>query len=243
MPLNLLIGIVGDQNAATPAHVSIPLALAQAGLEPELLVKWQWVPTHFIHSADDVAQYDAIWCAPGSPYRSAKGALTAIRHARESGTPFLGTCGGFQHAVLEYAQNVLGLAEAAHAESNPGAEFHAITPLGCSLVGQTGDVFFTEGSRIAAAYGARESHEAYHCNYGFNPAIEAALEESDMQVTARDAAGAVRAVELRSHPFFIGTLFQPERALLYSLPCPLAEGLVRAAAIGARAPAPASGTP
>ena len=230
MPCKIKIGIVGDQNAATPAHVSIPLALAQAGLSPELFVSWQWVPTHFIKSADDLAPYDAIWCAPGSPYRSAEGALLAIRFARESGLPFLGTCGGFQHAVLEYARNVLGLVSAEHAESNPDAVFQAITPLGCSLVGKTGDVFFTDGSLLAKAYGAASSHEAYHCNYGFNPEVEAALAGSDMHVTARDAEGAVRAVELRSHPFFVGTLFQPERAHLYSRPCPLADALVRAAA-------------
>ncbi|MHB8635021.1 MAG: CTP synthase C-terminal region-related (seleno)protein [Fimbriimonadaceae bacterium] len=226
----ILVGIVGDQNAATPAHVSIPLALAQAGLASELFVSWQWVPTHFINSAADVAKYNAIWCAPGSPYRSAAGALTAIQHAREAKVPFLGTCGGFQHAVLEFARNVLKLAYADHAESNPNAEFHAITPLGCSLVGTSGDVYFTEGSRLAKAYGAQSAHEAYNCNYGLNPEVEAALEGSDMFVSARGADGAVRGVELFSHPFFVATLFQPERALLLSHACPLADALVWAAA-------------
>jgi len=230
MLVNVKVGIVGDQNAATPAHVSIPLALAQAGLAPELFVSWEWVPTHFIASSDDVNKFDAIWCAPGSPYRSAEGALMAIQFARETGLPFLGTCGGFQHAVIEYVRNVLGLDGADHAESNPDAAFHAITPLGCSLVGQAGDVFFEEDSLLATAYGASSSREAYNCNYGFNPEVEAALNGSDMHVTGRDAAGAVRAVELRSHPFFVGTLFQPERALLLSHPCPIADALVRAAA-------------
>ena len=230
MPCNIKIGIVGDQNAATPAHVSIPLALAQAGLSPDLFVSWEWVPTHFIATSDDLVQYDAIWCASGSPYRSPAGALAAIRFARESGLPFLGTCGGFQHAVLEYARNVLGMADAAHAEDSPDAALHVITPLGCSLVGRTGDVFLTDGSLLAKAYGALTSHEAYHCNYVFNAEVEAALDGSDMHVTARDADGAVRAVELRSHPFFVATLFQPERALLQSHPCPLADALVQAAA-------------
>src|SRR5579862_7562551 len=149
MPCNIRVSIVGDQNAATPAHVSIPLALAHAGLASELFVSWEWVPTHFITSSSDVAEYDAIWCAPGSPYRSATGALIAIRHARETGVPFLGTCGGFRHAVLEFARDVLGFENAEHAESAPDAAFLAITPLGCSLVGRSGDVFFTKGSRLA----------------------------------------------------------------------------------------------
>lgn len=231
MAQRIVVGIIGDQNAATPAHVSIPLALAQAGLDPSVLVSWEWVPTHFIKSPDDVSRFDALWCAPGSPYRSTEGALIAIRYAREEGVPFLGTCGGFQHAVLEFARSVLHL-EAAHAEEDPDAATPVITPLGCSLVGTTGDVQFVPGSRIATAYGTLRSHEAYHCNYGFNPELESAVEGTDMMIGARDSEGAVRSIELRSHPFFVGTLFQPERALLSSLPCPLANALIRAAQVG-----------
>ncbi len=71
---------------------------------------------------------------PASPYASADGAFAAIRFARENARPFLGTCGGFQHAVIEYARNVIGITDADHAETNPGADMPLIAPLACSLV-------------------------------------------------------------------------------------------------------------
>lgn len=83
-------------------------------------------------------EYDAFWCAPGSPYRSLTGALDAIRFAREERVPFIGTCGGFQHAVIEYARNVLGFADARHAEYDPYASSDLfISALSCSPFGET----------------------------------------------------------------------------------------------------------
>lgn len=89
--------------------------------------------------------FDAVWVLPGSPYASEAGALAAIRTAREDGIPFLGTCGGFQHALLEYARNVCGLTRAAHAENDPAADSGdlLIAPLACSLVGHEGVVRVT----------------------------------------------------------------------------------------------------
>src|SRR4029077_3316923 len=101
--------------------------------------------------------------------KSTDGALRAIRLARATGTPFLGTCGGFQHVILEYARNVLGWADAEHAELAPGAGRPVITPLACSLVEARDSVRFTPGSHVAEAYGALESTEGYHCRYGLNP--------------------------------------------------------------------------
>ena len=65
--------------------------------------------------------FDGIWCVPGSPYANTDGALDAIRVARERRVPFLGTCGGFQHALLEYAGAVWGVPSPAHAELDPSA--------------------------------------------------------------------------------------------------------------------------
>jgi CTP synthase (UTP-ammonia lyase) len=62
---------------------------------------------------------DGLIVAPGSPCRSQQGALVVIEHARLHSLPLLGTCGGFQHVVLEFARNVLGFADAQHAETTP----------------------------------------------------------------------------------------------------------------------------
>ena len=96
-----LIGLVGDYDAGVTAHQAIPraLALAQAALGAP--VEFRWLPTETIDSDAILAPYDALWCVPASPYRSMAGALRAIRFARERPLPFLGTCGGFQHMLLE----------------------------------------------------------------------------------------------------------------------------------------------
>jgi CTP synthase (UTP-ammonia lyase) len=62
----------------------------------------------------------AVWCAPGSPHCSLRGALDGIRSGRDSRVPLPGTCAGFQHGVIEFARNVLGYATACHVECDAG---------------------------------------------------------------------------------------------------------------------------
>src|SRR5262249_3809718 len=112
----------GDFDPSVPAHQAIPKALRLSGERLGVSVEPLW--THTSTLGPDVAPLTdcaGIWCVPASPYADADGALAAIRYARESGRPFLGTCGGFQHALIEYARNALGRAEADHAETSPDA--------------------------------------------------------------------------------------------------------------------------
>jgi len=118
MTATIHIGLIGDHDSAVLAHHAIPRALALAAEAAAASVEHEWIPTEEIHAASRVSDFDGLWCVPASPYRSMEGALRAIRFAREAGLPFLGTCGGFQHAILEYARHVLGWADAEHAETN-----------------------------------------------------------------------------------------------------------------------------
>ncbi len=223
------IGLVGDYDAGVTAHQAIPRALALAEEALGAPLAFRWLPTESIDSESVLAPYDALWCVPASPYRSMEGALRAIRFAREAGRPFLGTCGGFQHAVVEYARNVLGWADAEHAETAPDAARPVIVPLACSLVEVKDKIRLLPGTRIAAAYGATEAAEGYHCRYGLNEACRAALTSGPLRVTAADAAGDIRALELDGHPFFVATLFQPERAALADRLPPLVAAFAQAA--------------
>jgi CTP synthase (UTP-ammonia lyase) len=225
------IGLIGDKSDAIRAHAAIPraLELVRPG-QPMALV---WLPTDRLsHASDaDLQPYNAFWCVPGSPYASLDGALRAIRFAREHARPFLGTCGGFQHALIEYARNVLGLTAADHAESSPEAEMPLIAALSCSLVGTRGTVRFVPGSALAGIYGAPDTVEGYHCSYGLNPAYRSVLgpPSSPLRISAHDDTGEVRAVELAGHPFFLATLFQPELSALSGTPHPLVRAFARAA--------------
>jgi CTP synthase (UTP-ammonia lyase) len=226
----ITIGLVGDYDETVTAHRAIPLALELAATSLGAEVAFAWVPTEEIADAARVSRFNGLWCVPASPYRSMNGALTAIRHARENAVPFLGTCGGFQHAVVEYARNVLGWADAEHAETAPDAARPVITPLACTLVEATGSLRLFPGTRIASAYGMPETVEEYRCRFGLNPAFRAALVAGPLRASADDETGEVRAVELDGHPFFVATLFQPERAVLRGETAPLVTAFIGACA-------------
>lgn len=145
-----VIGLVGDYDARVPAHQAIPLALRNAGLALKVDVVSKWVPTDDITDESSVADLDGLWCIPASPYRNTEGALLAIEHARRNGIPFLGTCGGFQHAVIKYARHVLGWTDAEHADTAPNAQRAVISALECALVEVEDAVHLVQGTRIAA---------------------------------------------------------------------------------------------
>ena len=230
----LRIGLIGDRNDTVVAHRAIPRALALAGEAAAQPLDVEWIATDTIDDAARLAAFDGLWCVPASPYRDMDGALRAIRRAREAQRPFLGTCGGFQHAVVEYARNVLGWADADHAETAPGAARAVVVPLSCALVEVRDAVHLVTGSRCARAYGGARIEEGYHCRYGLGATFRAAIEGGPLRITALDDAGDVRALELDGHPFFVATLFQHERAALDGRCAPLVRAFVDAIAAQSR---------
>jgi CTP synthase (UTP-ammonia lyase) len=203
------IALVGDRSPSVRAHARIPLLVDALRRRDDLVLDPYWVPSEAAH--DGLEGFDGIWMVPGSPYRDREGALAAVRTARERGIPFLGTCGGFQHAVLELARDVCGIADAGHAEYGPDGDL-VIVPLECSLVGHEGAIRYAPGSLMQRIMGVERSVERYHCSYGLDPRHVETLAAHGVRFTAHDEDGAVRALELDGHPFFLGTLFQPELA-------------------------------
>lgn len=203
------IALVGDRSANVTAHTRIPVIIdALLGREGIALDPY-WVATPDAGQCD-LGGFDAIWVVPGSPYASAEGAFAAARAARENGIPFLGTCGGFQHALIEYARAVCGLAGAANAEVAPDAAEQLIVPLECSLMGHEEAVMVVPGTLAAKISGPGRRTERYHCSYGLNPDYLEALTDGGLRFSGFDDGGQVRIMELPGHPFFMGTLFQPE---------------------------------
>jgi CTP synthase (UTP-ammonia lyase) len=205
------IALVGDYNDQQKSHLAISKALSAV---PEGAATGVWIPTDSVGTGESLAEFDGIWCVPGIPYRNADGALNAIRHARTSRTPFLGTSAGFQYALIEYARNVLGFADADHQKTNPNAAMPLISPLGCALAGMKGRVRFTDGSLLRKAYRVAESVEHYHCSFGLNGRYRRLIEGGHLYVAGVDDQQEIRAVELDGHPFFVAALFQPEMGAL-----------------------------
>jgi CTP synthase (UTP-ammonia lyase) len=212
------------------AHQRIPGILDALREHEQLIVDAYWIPTT---ETGSLKGFDGIWLLPGSPYASEAGALAAVRDARESGVPFFGTCGGFQHALLEYARNVCGV-DADHAENTPDGENFVVIALACSLAGHQGTVHIRPGSRAERILGDTKTFVHYLCSYGVNPAYLGLLTQHGLEFTGHDDNGDVRIAELPEHPFFLATLFQPE---LHEGPRPhsLIRAFAEAAAENARA--------
>jgi len=203
------IALVGDRSANVPAHARFP-GLMRALLKREgVSLDPYWIATPEAEECD-LSGFDAIWLTPGSPYASADGAIAAARTAREQAIPFLGTCGGFQHALLEYARNVCGLGTVQNAEITPEAADQLIVPLECSLLGHEEGVMIAPGTLASRIIGPGRRTERYRCAYGLNPEYLDALIQGGLRFSGFDDSGHVRVFELPGHPFFMGTLFQPE---------------------------------
>ncbi|SRR5581483_1003977 len=229
--MEIRIALIGDYSANVLAHQAIPIALraASSKIAPYAL-QFDWKHTSTIGALDG---YHGVWCVPASPYADEEAAIGAIRWAREGRVPFLGTCGGFQHAVIEFARHVMGIAGARHEETAPDSDCLVISRLACSLVEVQGTVMASAGSRLSELFGTEPIRFGYHCNFGLNPKFEEALQQAGMRISARDygsgTAGEVRAIELGDHPFFVATLFQPERDVLRGENSRIVDGFVRAA--------------
>ena len=90
----LRVGVIGDFNPHLRYHLATNEALRHAAHALSLTVETAWLPTESLDNADyetTLKWYDALWCAPASPYKSMRGALKAIQWARETDWPFLGT--------------------------------------------------------------------------------------------------------------------------------------------------------
>ena len=222
------IGIVGDRDPELHVHRFTEAAFGHV----KLPVPFEWIPTEAIAAApaERLARYTALLISPGSPYRSMGGAIAAILHARERRVPLLGTCGGFQHVVLEFARHVLGVADAEHEETAPDAPHRVVTALACSLAGQDHPVRHRPRSRVAALCGAEETLEPFFCRFGISPEYRPALEEKGLRVTSFDLQGEPRVLELLGgHPFFLATLYVPQARSKPDAPHPLIQALADAA--------------
>lgn len=214
------IALLGEYTPTFPPHVSTDAAIEHTRNFLGIDIAAEWVSTEDIdHNLFD--RYSGIWAAPGSPYKSMEKTLWAIRYARENKIPCLGTCGGFQHIVIEYARNVLGFKEAQHAEYDPYASSLFISQLACSLAGREMQLSFVPESQVNVIYGSLSAKERYYCNFGVNPDCIPLLKQGPMIISGSDAEGEVRVIEYPNHPFFIGTLFVPQERSTPEQPHPL----------------------
>jgi CTP synthase (UTP-ammonia lyase) len=228
------IGVLGDFNPEFRSHHAINASLQHAALKLQLDVESTWIPTPSLIDPGAAAvldSFDGLFGSSGSPYKSFDGMLKGIEFARVRDRPFLGTCSGFQYALIEVARNVLGIRDATTAEEDPHAKNIVIYPVACAvpnrapnapkLSGVINQIRLRPGSYLASYYGKELIEEEFFCNYEMNPEFEWMAMEAGFPVVARGSEGQCRAIESAAHQFFIATLFQPQLSSSEDHPHPL----------------------
>jgi CTP synthase (UTP-ammonia lyase) len=208
---HMKIGIIGEYNPAYPSQQATNDALIHSIEKLGIRIEHDWIPTASIPEQMDKIKktYKGFWIAPGSP-ESVKGVLHIIQYAREHNISLLGTCGGFQNILIEYARNKLMIEEAEHEEQDPNASKLVISKLACSLVGQKGEIIIKNPSKVFGIYQKQIVIEQFRCNYGLNPEYQLQIDESGLRIVGADTQGKPRIIEIPEHKFFIGTLFVPQ---------------------------------
>lgn len=223
------LGIIGDYNPQHELHratdACIPLVESELGVKVEAI----WIATTEL-SKTDLNEFNALLVGTGI-YQEREPVLDALRFAREHAIPTLAMCGGFQHMIIEYARNVVGLQEVGHAEFDPHIGDHIIVPLQCSLRGLEGSVVIEPNSLMAHLYNSERSTEKFYCSFGIAPRYYETLAGASLRFVGHDDEGQIRIAELPNHPFFVGTLFVPQASALKGVSHPLINGLLNVARV------------
>ena len=207
------IAIIGDYNQNEESHRLIMESIKEVAEEIQGELEAQWIISDALNvSEEHLKLFDGFWFSPGSPYKDAKNVLSAIQYARKNWVPALGTCAGFQHMVIEFARNVLGLYSADSEENDTECADAVIKKLSCTLMNKKEQLKISDSNSILArTVGGDRLIGEYRCNYGFNEAYRSVFQNSNVITTIPETKnGYFRGFELKEHPFFIGSLFIPQ---------------------------------
>ncbi len=236
------IALVGKYVALHDAYLSVTEALRHAGLYHDVDVHIRWVSAEEVEKRGPEALLPGvrgIVIPGGFGHRGIEGKVEAAGYARRKNIPFLGLCLGLQCATIEFARNVLGLADANSTEFDP----HTSAPV-IDLMADQRDVYekggtmrlgtypckLVPGTRAAAAYGVELVHERHRHRFEFNNRYREALQEAGLIVSGTSPDGRlVEIAELRDHPWFVGTQFHPEFRSRPTRPHPLFRDFIGAA--------------
>jgi CTP synthase len=242
------IAIGGKYTALEDSYASLVEALEHAGAHVGTRVQLRWIETSEVEKGNvDPAKalegVSGLIIPGGFGSRGIEGKIQLIRHARETGLPFLGICYGMQLAVVEYARNVAGLA-GANSEEVDSPENPVPHKVICYLPGQKNvtrkggtmrlggqDVEIRKDSRAYKVYGnSVRVRERFRHRYEVNPEYVAQLEAKGLVFSGKAPGTPImQIVELPEHPFFLGCQFHPELTSNLLKPAPLFHDLVAAA--------------
>ncbi|MCC5937658.1 MAG: CTP synthase [Lunatimonas sp.] len=236
------IGLVGKYVSLPDAYKSIIESFIHAGASLECKVNLSLISSEEINPDNvekKLGELDGILVAPGFGERGLVGKIEAVKFARENKVPFFGICLGMQIAVIEFAKNVLGLADACSTEMRPDTgdpviflmeEQKGITQMGGTMRLGAYPCDLIKGTKSAIAYGKGKVSERHRHRYEFNNKYLELFERNGMVAAGKNPdSGLVEIMEVQDHPWFVGTQFHPEYKSTVLSPHPLFIRFVQAA--------------
>jgi CTP synthase len=239
---SLPIAIVGKYIELRDAYISVAEALRHAGLYQGVDVELRWVSSEHVeregaeHWLNDVY---GIVVPGGFGYRGVEGKITAADYARVTGVPYLGLCLGMQCATIAFARCVMDTVEANSTEFAPQTQHPVIDfmPDQLDITDKGGTMrlgiypcVLTPGTKAAAAYSVDMVMERHRHRFEFNNKYRRLLEAAGLVISGHSPDGRlVEIIELRDHPWFVGTQFHPEFLSRPNRPHPLFREFVAAA--------------
>ena len=237
----ITIALVGKYISLHDAYISVVEALKHGGIASHATVNIRWINSEDVtaENADSLlSDVDGILVPGGFGDRGIEGKIEAIRYAREHQIPFLGLCLGMQLAIVEYARHVAGLEDAHSIELNPQTPYPVIALLpdqnGVEDIGGTLRLgaypcILDKTTKAYELYGSEEIHERHRHRYEVNNDFRRILVDKGMTLSGLSPDGRiVEMIELKDHPFFIGTQAHPELKSRPNRPHPLFRGFVEA---------------
>lgn len=235
------IALVGKYVELKDAYLSVYQALKAAGYAHDANVEIEWIKSMDIkeNNVDTLLSHcDGVLVPGGFGQRGSEGKILAIKYAREHNVPFLGICLGMQLAVIEYAEDVLGMEGANSTEFDPESKYPVIDILrdqyngidmGGTLRLGSYDCKLTKGSLAESCYKKDLIRERHRHRYEFNSKFAEQFASSHMKFSGiNPQTGLVEIVELDNHPFFIASQFHPEFTSRPLRPNPLFDHFVGA---------------
>ena len=240
------VGLIGKYVTLIDAYLSVVESLNHAGIHAGTNVEIDWIQAEDVEgllAAGRLKDLDGIVVPGGFGERGIEGKIAAVGYARMNEIPCLGLCLGMQVMTIEYARNVLGLADAHSTEFNPTTlnpvidlmeSQREVTDMGGTMRLGAYVAELVEGSQVANAYGKTVVSERHRHRYEFNPKFRQKFDDSAFVCSGESPDGRlVEFIELPTHPFWVGTQAHPEFKSRPDRPAPLFEAFISAAAIRA----------
>ncbi|ANU62311.1 CTP synthase [Muribaculum intestinale] len=235
------IGLVGKYVELQDAYKSINEALLQAATYGDRRLNLVYIHSEKLtddNVAEKLSGLDGVVVAPGFGQRGIEGKFVALKWLREHDVPTFGICLGMQCMVIEFARNVLGLADANSTEMDVHTphnvidlmdEQKSVTDKGGTMRLGAYDCRLVPGSRVAAAYGSEMVSERHRHRFEFNSDYRLRFEDAGMKCVGENpATRLVEVVELPDHRWYIGTQYHPEYSSTVLAPNPIFLDFVKA---------------